>query len=237
VRKSCSYQYGWYFGEYRALSDTLLLRYDIPHGRVLARSPNTGIERDFTCDLSQDFGAEVWCGAGSVHASRARFDGGYLSREGAVVVEGDTVAVAAIKGSFATGGGGLKLYYHGLGLITTWGDDVHSGSITLSYLRINGVEYGAPAVFLSTEHAPERALPRLEVYPSPARELLWIDVGQVYMISTAAVYDSYGRLQLQYSDCESLCRLNVSTLPAGVYMLHVKLYAAASVTRSFVIVR
>ncbi len=236
------YEEGWDTGRDVASYDTLLLRYDEPYGRILAHSPSTGEEWDHTCDLSGDFGAEVWCGADlREHAHSVPFIGYYASdpeyANSHILVGSDTVTYAAAKYSPVTGGWSIVSYYHGVGPLPSWGDDSYGGTITFSYLRLSGVEYGKAATFVGTERVPEDAAFQMAVYPNPARETLWIAVGDSDHVRSLSIYDGMGRLQQRYGACESPCRLSLGTIASGVYMVRAELDSGATVWRPFVAAR
>ncbi len=233
---------GIQFGQDVARYDTLLLRYDDPYGRVLALRPATGEEWDYTCDLSGDFGTEAWCGADlDEFASTVPMRGGYASepRFGypLVVVGGDTVVYAAVKGSEQTPGPGLGSHYHGVGPVPEWGDDGYGGTIVFSYLRLGGVEYGKAAEFVGIEELPERKAPLVSIYPNPARETLWITSEGVHGVRSVALYDSRGRLWMRRGACGSPCEVDLGALAPGVYLVEVELDAGVSVKRGVVVVR
>ncbi|MEZ4701218.1 MAG: T9SS type A sorting domain-containing protein [Rhodothermales bacterium] len=225
------------FGQDVARYDTLLLRYDEPYGRVLARRPANGEEWDYTCDLSGDFGAEVSCGADlDEYVYSVPFEGGYVTDPNydyPLVVGDDTIAFAAVKGSRVTGGSGLIGYYHGVGPLPTWGDDGYGGTIAFSYLRLGGVEYGKATAFVGIEEVPERVPPHVSVYPNPAREKLWIEAGEG--VRSISLYDSQGRLGLRRGACGSPCKVDLGALAPGVYGVEVELESGELVRRGVVV--
>ncbi len=228
------------FGQDVARYDTLLLRYDEPYGRVLSFRPATGEVGDYTCDLSGDFGAEVWCGADLTEdAYSVPFEGGYAADPNygyPLIVGDDTVAFAAVKGSRVTGGSGLIGYYHGVGPLQGPGDGF-DGTIVFSYLRLGGVAYGKATEFVGIEELPERQAPLVSIYPNPARETLWITSDGVHGVRSVALYDSRGRLGLRRGACGSPCEVDLGALAPGVYLVEVELGAGASVRRRVVVVR
>ena len=233
------YKEGTYYGQAIAEHDTLLLRYDEPYGRVLARSPVTGEEYDYTCDLSGDFGAEVLCGADLGAPYPIVFEGGYAAEfdDRTLIVGSDTVTFAAVKQDPKTGGGVPPVYFHGVGRLAQPGDGF-SGTIVFTYLRLGGTAYGSPAAFVGTEHPGRRPNESIALYPNPVSTTLTVALDGLSRPVTLRVYDLLGRLVLNDSvHCTSLCRLDVRTLPAGFYVLGVDFQRGMHVARRFVVAR
>ena len=230
-------QIGWEFGDSLMTIDTLLLRYDDPHGRVLARSPRTGEEWDYTCDLSGDFGAETRCNVGMDHEGGYLFSGGYASHPyhdfGPLVVGSDTVLYAAVKFNPIIIGPVPPWYYHGVGRLPQPGDG-HGGYIAFTYLRLDEVEYGTAVVRVSTEQDQPLPEASIEVYPNPTRGALTVAFGQGTM--EMQLYDIWGRLVMTRQACSAPCRLRLGDLPRGTYIIDVRRADGGTAWRRIVLV-
>jgi len=72
---------------------------------------------------------------------------------------------------------------------------------------------------------PERDMAHLRVYPNPADEMLFVELDGGADIANAVLYDLQGRVAVganNYSPLQTnVATLNVKSLPAGIYLLHV----------------
>ena len=232
------YVEGTAYGDPVAAHDTLLLRYDEPYGRVLARSTATAEERDYTCDLSGDFGAEVLCGAALGEPFRIVMAGGYATDLGyePLVISADTIVYAAVKQDPVIFGPVPPVYYHGVGRLPQPGDGF-DGTIAFTYLRLHGIEYGSPAVFVSTEQQELVAEESMALFPNPASATLTVTFSDLWGPASLRVYDLRGRLALKSKRCASRCELDVRSLPAGVYLLGAEFRLGLSTMRRFIVAR
>src|SRR5690554_1637829 len=207
------------------LSDTLyLLRYD-EDGRRIAQwigSDQEPNERSYlgACDLGASFNTTVACpegGVGAVAGSPGLGD---------VVVKGDTMRVPATK-RFGFYGSGARLAH---GISEIGGTDLSIQKDTrLVYIRVNGQVYGES--FVETSAEDDAVLPtsfsRVAVYPNPAVSTLTLEYALPAPASvTVEVFDLLGRKVMSIRE-EALAPgdhksvLDVSRLPAGVYLLRV----------------
>lgn len=148
------------------------LRYDTTRTRIVGLSTRdpVPVELDYTCDLNADFGAITTC-----HGDEIMVSGGYTTTEELsywrhLIVGQDTLEIAAGKG-FRVAQGVFETYLNGMGQLREVGDGA-AGQVTLIYLRLDGVEYGASVVATGVEEDPEDPIEpyALSVYPNPARD-------------------------------------------------------------------
>ena len=84
-----------------------------------------------------------------------------------------------------------------------------------------------PHLFTLTDGVgiPEREMAHLRVYPNPADEMLLVELDGGADIANAVLYDLQGRIAVGANNHSSLqtgtLTLNVKSLPAGIYLLHV----------------
>lgn len=229
---------GTWLGQFRIEIDSLLLRYDEPYGRVLARVPATGREYDYTCDLSGDFGEEVLCGADLENSYSLVFVGQYADEleYNTLVIGSDTISFAALKRDPIISGPVPPFYYHGVGRLDRPGDGF-SGTIAFTYLRIRGIEYGSPASLVNTEQGFTLRDNEIGLYPNPVSTVLTVRIDKIPVSSVLHIYDLQGRLVVRDINCQAPCQIDMSTLPPGVYFLHTDLDKGANAIRRFVIIR
>lgn len=193
--------------------DTLWVRYDSTATRIVARSPQSVEEWAYTCDLATDFGATIPCemfGEADIHGGPAA---------GAELATWDGAAVPFLISKSYCNPGYCLMYYHGIGPLPGVGDG-DAGTIAFTYLRIGGVEYESRAIRVDVEAEPQRRPARVSVYPNPAHQRVWID--SVGMGSKITLFDAVGRSMGAATTCAATpCGVDVSTFPAGRYMVRV----------------
>ncbi len=229
-----SHEEGIDHGEFVARDDTLFLRYDDPNGRVLALSPGTENEGDYTCDLSGDFGAEVQCGVGFGEPRAITFDGSYNSDSRTLSVGNVAVPYASVKYDPFIVGPVPPAYYHGIGPLSRPGDG-WDGTIQFTYLRLGGIEYGTPASFVGIKTNDRDQLAVVSVFPNPASLTLNVVLERVGVPVNLRVFDLLGREVGREYCTTSLCLIDISRLPAGVYHFDVSSRRGDRVARKFVV--
>ena len=72
-------------------------------------------------------------------------------------------------------------------------------------------------------------MPGVRFYPNPVRDNLTIENG--FVIDKIIVLDIYGRqLKIVYPD-DTMCRIDMSGLPAGIYLLRVEAGGSVSTAK------
>lgn len=190
-------------------SDTASVRYDPASASVATAD---GAPRPFfACGLDLPLG---WDGSGdrrrcyleAVRPESPEEIGdvvGHVDLQRAKRFSGYSESFVAVHGVGFTGGG---FFPDGCNLFCT------TVSWSLAYAHVDGTAYGARAI--ATEAAPAR--PALRVYPNPTPAELTVEGSG----PRVEVVDALGRLVMARSGLpEAAVRLDVSALPAGVYVV------------------
>jgi len=194
------------------------IRFDTTTANVMARweDGSESVWQFSGCPLNVPFGAEVEC----LNGSKA-VGGGY--DETVELVDGLVLEGVTYKEFYTPPYSFVNGYVAGIGWVLSV-TGVEPGQRYLSYARIDGVEYGQPFP-VTTEGAPESVAVALAVFPNPSRGTATVR----FMLDraqrvTLAVYDVLGRrvlardLGVQPAG-EAQHRLDVASLPSGVYVV------------------
>jgi hypothetical protein len=162
---------------------------------------------------------------------QARVGGGY--DQPVPIEEGLEATVKSLSTGYLTSS--VTRYAADMGMISTWASESSSWWSTLVYARVGGVEYGI-RIPVAAEGAPTDLAVALTVFPNPSREVSTIgftlDAPQRVTIT---VFDVLGRrvladdLGVQPAG-ETGHRLDLTALPAGVYIVRLAGNAGATAT-------
>lgn len=206
-----------HFGEYDPVfnidnsgSNTSYLRYDSLEKRVVAWRETEELEVDYSCNLNASFGGRTDC----ERVGDSYVEGGYESN-GELLVGDDLVPYGALK-MFINLGGGVS-YYHGIGFLPLLGDG-QAGSITFTYVRLNGVEYGDRVFNVSVEEGSVARVEELEIYPNPGSGRLTINGKSLGEVSIR-MFDVMGRAVREDVSCRFPCNIDTTDLSSGIYFV------------------
>ena len=197
--------------------NTSYLRYDTLGTRILSWSERNQRDEEYTPDLSADFGSET---------SGFMVLGGYNDENKVLGIGSDSLHFKAEKGFLNLGG--IVTYFHGIGYLPGVGDGA-SGSSRLTYVRLDGVEYGDRVFRVSVQEESIASRNSLYIYPNPASAKITLRVNlsktdnviiEVYdMLGRSRVEQNVGTLALG----EHEITLDTSRLVQGKYMVRVKI--------------
>jgi M6 family metalloprotease-like protein len=98
-----------------------------------------------------------------------------------------------------------------------------SNSPEYSFVIDHDREIQANFQLLSPTYTENVGMTHFVVYPNPASDWLNIDTGKAYDFSSVSLYNTLGQLMIHLElnqGSEGVIRLNVSELPAGIYLLY-----------------
>lgn len=193
------------------------LRYDSLETRLVAWSERDSRDVEYSPNLSSDFGAET------DHYSVL---GGYNEDMRVLRVGSDSVHYRAEKTFFNLGGGAT--YFHGVGFWVGVGDG-QAGSSRLTYLRLNGIEYGERVFSVNVEEEQVVDRIKIQMYPNPAsiNTNLRITLPETGAVNIE-VYDILGRKLTDFDSGILIMgrhdiSLDLAGLVQGRYMVRIKI--------------
>jgi hypothetical protein len=104
----------------------------------------------------------------------------------------------------------------------TWSGVPETYNVTLTITNSCGEDVASSAVSFDIYGINDQFAQSVNVYPNPANDQVWIDLGSVYGHVTISLIDIAGRVvQDQVIESTNMTSLNTSELSAGSYLLKV----------------